>query len=131
MTKVDNGAVYVAKEEPSHNAVFSYSYPHGSSAFHPVSPKVLKNTIPNESQSPHEMWKTSSAESAWISSTVNLNSPIKSEPGSSRSNPNEQHSTSHWSKANQEANSPNQTTFRFLIKPNSQSQHGKCTNWLR
>lgn len=124
--------MYGAKEEPSHNPVFSYSYPHGSSAFHPVSPKVLKSSVSSDNQSPHEIWKTSSSESGWISSTVNMNSPIKLESSTSRSgNANDLHSTSHWSKTNAEAvsspgaQSSSVHSFPFLIKPNSsQNQHG-------
>lgn len=121
--------MYATKEE-QRGSVFSY-YPHGTSAFHPVSPKVPKNTtIPNEPvQSPHEVWKTSpsatvSEPGPW-SSPANINSPIKPEQASRTNAASDLHSTSHWQKANQEAiSSPAQTTpvrsLRFLFKQNNQ-----------
>ena len=122
--------MYPTKEE--HGSVFSY-YPHGTSAFHPVSPKVPKNTaIPNETtQSPHEVWKTSSSatvseSSAW-SSPASVNSPIKLEQSSSRNSASDLHSTSHWQKANQEPiSSPAQTapvrSSWVLFKQNNQGE---------
>ncbi|XP_065214951.1 putative transcription factor capicua [Planococcus citri] len=128
--KVESGVMYGAKEE-QHGSVFSY-YPHGSSAFHPVSPKVPKNpSISSEpTHSPREVWQTSSSTSVsesvtWSTAAASLNSPIKPEPASSRGSSGDLHSTSHWQKPNQEPiMSPAQTmpvkSLRFLFKQNNQ-----------
>lgn len=128
--------MYSTKEEQPLNTVFAYSYSPtvsraGTSAFHPVSPKVnsrttfivdfdhkffvysiilgfqiVKSNVPAESQSPHEVWKGSN-ENTWISSPVSVNSPIKLEPSVTRCGTGNVpaeilHQNQHWSIQNSE-----------------------------
>lgn len=69
--------------------------------------QILKNNLPAENQSPHEIWKGTN-ENNWIGSSVSVNSPVKLEPNVSRYSiagnvPAEiLHSNQHWSVQNSE-----------------------------